>query len=242
MKALVSAREKALAKLGPTRSTTSGNWDATKRLEKAVALTEVSLDELRERELMNLKDDVRNFLWPSEDRRSTGGVWLTDVPSHESITKKVLSNIITGTWRLLGDTVLDRDEQRRKQRLDKQRLLKRDYGTGAPIQKPIEFRSLHLRLIADHDGNCYEELVSAETIEGCFLYVLHHLLIQEGLAKILSCPVCTTQFVRRRRQKQCSRRCTNIANKRAYFERKRLKEERNSARRRRRAGKVPRKK
>ena len=217
-----------------TKERTSSNWDATKRLETAVALAELNLETPRGRELMKLKDAVRYFLWPSVDRRRTGGVWLTDALEHDSITAEVLLNITQGAWRLLGDTVSDRDEQRINKRRD---------GTGSPPQKPTLFKNLRLRLVADSDGSCYEELVADEetSIEERFLYILLRLLIQEGLgSKICSCPECGKLFVRRRRQKRCSRRCTNKANKRAHFERKRLKE-RDSATRRR-VGNVSRKK
>lgn len=56
--------------------------------------------------------------------------------------------------------------------------------------------------------------------KNAFLLILMNLIMSHDTARVRVCPICGKLFARVRRQEYCSRRCANIASKRAYRARK----------------------
>lgn len=165
------------------------------RLRFAVEFSQVDLLNLRPGDLLNLRDDLYLFVHGHPNERVfPGGISATESSgSIREFSSDDMRSLQAETYAALHSSATIS-------------------GTSAAL--PI---SVHLSLSRNPSNwkkkNVLELLGSSRD---CFLMILFHLLSQEPVNRIQACPGCNRIFYKAKRQKYCSRRCSNRVYMREY--------------------------
>ena len=170
-----------------------------------------------------LRHDLAAFLGFADEHDeplSTSGIYATvlKAPWPWEYTKRQLDNLQRDSRQMIEDTVCEREITAQ---VDGRELRVTVKGGLNPTELSTE--EAGERILIDVVGPPERRIVRiGGPVRVAFLHRLALLLAGEAGAKVLSCPVCGTLFRRVRRQKYCSRKCTNKASWGAVTEEKKL--------------------
>lgn len=171
---------------------------AQDQLRFAVRFAQLDLDRLRPGDWLNLRDELADFLHGTRPTLAGGIVTMvTESPFPQKYPDENFRELQKEVRGLLAGLVGTRER-----------------GGEIP-QMPIR---AEFALLPTDDlgvpGRCVLQVMSS--VRDVFLLTLMHLITQGNTSPVRRCPECQTFFYRIRRQRYCSRRCVNRANKRAW--------------------------
>ena len=177
---------------------------ADERLRFALEFSQMDLDVLREGDWLNLRDDLRAFVWlgaGEHTRDDLAGVVTVPLakPLPQDMTEPDFRALQREAWSFFGGVVT--------------------------IQGPLQVCYLQ-----EGSRGVLHFMGSAPDM---FLIRLAYLLDQQTTDRILKCPECEKRFLKIRKQKYCSRACVNRANKRSWRERKQVQDKKPQSKSRR---------
>jgi len=178
---------------------------AEERLAFAVRFGETNLNTLRPGDWLNLRDDVDDFLRPEGSLAATGGIlaqWTG--PDPRELTEKDIWDLQSTVQAILNGLVSGRE-------------MVQDTPPATDLGPQLQFPTLSYALVPAPPPFVGRTIlyVSGST-QDVFLAILLHLLWREPTNKIRRCPECGGLFVRNRKQRYCSQRCTKRATMRTW--------------------------
>ncbi len=184
---------------------------ADDRLLFAVRFAHMRLDQLRQGDRLNLRDDLTTFLGVQDPEivgvppYNTGGirVSVTEKPPTE-LTDADIADLQRATIAMLKSQVVT------------------EYTTedGAVLEGTVQFSAI-VPLPTGMPGG----LLFRGSGPDMFVLVLSFLLSQQAVNRIQVCPECGKLFLRMRKQQYCSRTCVTRVNKRDARRREAKREE-----------------
>jgi hypothetical protein len=186
------------------------------RLPFAIRFANLDLEGLRRGDWFNLFDDVIDFVGfrtgrtIDEARRQARRVGVSPWPGSGSFSEKINQ----GTIRTLQSEVrqLLHGEMDFQENLDaKQR------GESPAREAPPQIPEIHIKYWVSWERDQDEDaaLFHDGSLRDLFLSTLVFLLVRD-VAHVRRCPECRTIFYRVRKQRYCTRTCTNRANMRDW--------------------------
>jgi hypothetical protein len=194
------------------------------RLTFIVRFANMELERLRPGDWLNLQDDLSVFIFGragevrpiTPDTVQLGGPVGTLFPLNSSMdliralqaeTRQVLEWLTR--WRTEGAASLEHMIAE----------IMRGWTQGA-FPTLLGVIDIHVQLslipLDSVGGRGRTILAVAGPTRDVYLYTLYQLLSQDEAQRIMQCPECGTIFVRVRKQRYCSRRCTNRVNMRDW--------------------------
>jgi hypothetical protein len=186
------------------------------RLPFAIRFASMDLDGIRQGDWINLEEDIVDFVG-----------FRTGRTREEA--RKQARRIGVSPWPWSGRFVLRRDKDTiRALQADVRGFLNavmarhedldaKQRGQQPECEVTPDIPEIHLRLWLDWNQDQPEDvgLLMDGTLRDMFLHVLS-LLLSQDMAHMRRCPECQTIFYRVRKQRYCTRTCTNRANMRAF--------------------------
>ena len=188
--------------------------DGNERIQWALDFAYADLTMARSEDWKRLRADATRFLRGegpfTPGHGEAGGIWYPDAPKAEAIKPDELKELQRQVKELLS--VFQARQDLRKNLHDQRR---RAVPAGGKWR---------LQPFASDRDDFMLELRTKDWIEA-FLLMLMNLIKSKDTGGIRPCPIDGVLFARVRRQEYCSRRCANLASKRAHRTRLKLKKE-----------------
>lgn len=161
----------------------------TDRLQFAIRFAQMDLGRLRVGDWINLKEDMQNFL------SRAGPLQPFDVKVFLALPSTPAADLSKEDCQAIQHKMLDMLEK----------LV--DKRGGHKVAPTVKGDGLTFNLLPGP-----VPVVQGPASSELFGFVLFYLIAQEAKGRVLRCPECQTIFYRHRKQKYCSRTCTNRAN------------------------------
>lgn len=186
---------------------------ANKRLQLAVNFLNADLETGREGDILNAKDDLRNFMMPAKFAPAVVGAVQIVLPENVLPTDKDALLAVQGAGRqLFSELVKMRDQVR---------IAKREHSDGSGFSLPegsffrVDAKARWFLFTFEARGQV-SAFAYVDTLRDGFLTLLIYLVLNSDTGDIRSCPVCHRLFVRTGRQEYDSPRCAGVASSRKW--------------------------
>jgi hypothetical protein len=176
-------------------------WTAAERLQFIVRFAQMQLDALRPGDWLNIRDDFHAFWRQRETAAEPGGIMAQPLqhPSPQEYTEADFRALQTEVYGILNGFVCERESPGFSLQL-------------AEIHAQFGILNVGAR---DIPGG-WTLLQALGHTRDMFLLIFFFLLSRQPTDRILRCPECHTIFCRIRKQKYCTRACSNRATVRQW--------------------------
>ena len=181
--------------------------DGNERIQWALDFANADLTMASERDWVRLRSDAREFVNASGEHSpgltETGGIIFMPIPKGDAFTAASIKKLQEEVVRLFSAFGF------------RQELAKTHSAMGRGTDRVVAGGQWHLYVMGGERDDFALQLTDTDWTQA-FLLILMNLLCDKDTARVRKCPICGTMFARVRRQEYCSRRCANIASKKAY--------------------------
>jgi len=198
------------------------------RLEFAGKFATMDLATLRRGDWLNLRDDLTHFIGASMTSL-TGPTALADLEDRTVPTMiRGLSEKGRAATMIYADPFTQgkvSEDAIRKIQSETWRILKSvSHVIGTDTEKTFQLPNIRLTVeLTPSRTPLGMVLLGGGLHRDVFLFSLLFLLATQSVNRLLTCPECSRIFFRKRRQKYCSRDCTNRVSVRRWREKNRAK-------------------
>lgn len=176
------------------------------RFKWLVNFAALDLRTLREGDLFNVREELRDFLLPLHSSLAPGGLHVAPDGKHPPAPEQYSLALLQDLQHLIREELI---------------LVVRSRATNAmlPYRKLTTLSSTAPHVPADKGAPGRHFWSVQGSVRDLVLLLLHHLLASQDTAMLAQCPECDKIFVKQTNQRQCSKACTSRVAGRAWRER-----------------------